>query len=84
MILHVSTPTEAKERWLKKMASEDKPGARKSDQVAQNSIWREHVKKERQMLTLNENFRLNPKSLTVSSPGPPSILLRKADGSGLL
>jgi hypothetical protein len=48
--------------------SDDKPGARKYDQVAINSIWREHVKKERSMITLNENFRLNPKALTVGNP----------------
>jgi len=47
------------------MGDEGKPGARQYDQVAINSIWREHVKKERATLTLNENFRLNPHALAV-------------------
>ena len=47
--------------------SEEKPGAKKFDQVAMNSIWREHCMKERSLLTLNENFRLNPHALAVSS-----------------
>jgi len=46
--------------------SEEKPGAKKYDQVAMNSIWREHCMKERSLLTLNENFRLNPHALAVS------------------
>ena len=45
--------------------SEEKPGAKKFDQVAINSIWREHCMKERSLLTLNENFRLNPHALAV-------------------
>jgi len=56
------------------MAEDEKVGARKCDQVSQNSIWREHVKKERQMLTLNENFRLNPHALTVISSDHPDTL----------
>jgi hypothetical protein len=50
-------------------ADDGKP-KRQKDVVAMNSIWREHVKKERTILKLNENFRLNPLSLTVSRPCP--------------
>ncbi len=76
------------------MGDEGKPGARQYDQVAINSIWREHVKKERATLTLNENFRLNPHALAVcvghehantaarrpalGTPGPPGAFARRS------
>mmetsp|Transcript_25003 Transcript_25003/g.48602 ORF Transcript_25003/g.48602 Transcript_25003/m.48602 type:complete len:145 (+) Transcript_25003:66-500(+) len=44
------------------------------DQVAINSIWREHIKKERAILTLNDKFRLNPKQLTANMiTGKPNV-----------
>ena len=45
---------------------DDKPGAKVYDPIALNSIWREHIKKERGVLKLNEKFRLNPHALAVS------------------
>mmetsp|Transcript_59628 Transcript_59628/g.141800 ORF Transcript_59628/g.141800 Transcript_59628/m.141800 type:complete len:146 (+) Transcript_59628:49-486(+) len=49
------------------------------NQVAQNSIWREHIKKERQLLTLNENFRLNPHQLAANMiTGKPNVDPRRA------
>ena len=45
---------------------DDKPGAKVYDPIALNSIWREHIKKERGVLKLNEEFRLNPHALAVS------------------
>jgi hypothetical protein len=53
-------------------ADDGKPKSQK-DVVAMNSIWREHVKKERTILKLNEDFRLNPLSLTVSRPCPVEL-----------
>ena len=50
---------------------DDKPGAKVYDPIALNSIWREHIKKERGVLKLNEEFRLNPHALAVSLPQPP-------------
>ncbi len=46
--------------------SKESAGAQKFDQVALNSIWREHIKKERAILKLNDEFRLNPKALTAN------------------
>mmetsp|Transcript_41932 Transcript_41932/g.102827 ORF Transcript_41932/g.102827 Transcript_41932/m.102827 type:complete len:147 (+) Transcript_41932:105-545(+) len=44
------------------------------DQVAINSIWREHIKKERSILKLNDQFRLNPKQLTANMiTGKPNV-----------
>eukprot|EP00284_Hemiselmis_tepida_P005549 CAMPEP_0174924874 /NCGR_PEP_ID=MMETSP1355-20121228/7540_1 /TAXON_ID=464990 /ORGANISM="Hemiselmis tepida, Strain CCMP443" /LENGTH=144 /DNA_ID=CAMNT_0016170729 /DNA_START=56 /DNA_END=490 /DNA_ORIENTATION=+ len=44
------------------------------DQVAINSIWREHIKKERAILKLNDQFRLNPKQLTANMiTGKPNV-----------
>eukprot|EP00961_Rhodomonas_salina_P158547 2133917-Rhodomonas_salina.2 len=48
------------------MADEESGGPQKFDQVAINSIWREHIKKERAILKLNDKFRLNPKALTAN------------------
>jgi len=44
------------------------------NQIAINSIWREHIKKERAILKLNEDFRLNPKQLTANMiTGKPNV-----------
>lgn len=44
------------------------------DQVAINSIWREHIKKENAILKLNDQFRLNPKQLTANMiTGKPNV-----------
>jgi hypothetical protein len=59
---------------LKAMAEDGKPKARQYDQVAVNSIWREHCKKELSILKLNENFRLNPHKL--------AVLTRRTHASG--
>mmetsp|Transcript_11853 Transcript_11853/g.23691 ORF Transcript_11853/g.23691 Transcript_11853/m.23691 type:complete len:149 (+) Transcript_11853:50-496(+) len=48
------------------MSEQKEGGPQKFDQVAINSIWREHIKKERAILKLNDKFRLNPKALTAN------------------
>jgi hypothetical protein len=40
----------------------------KNDQVAMNQIWREHVKKEQSMLTLNDRFHLSPSKSELVPP----------------
>mmetsp|Transcript_21889 Transcript_21889/g.34301 ORF Transcript_21889/g.34301 Transcript_21889/m.34301 type:complete len:148 (-) Transcript_21889:2016-2459(-) len=47
------------------MGDEEKKGP-KFDQVAINKIFLETIKKERSIMKLNENFRLNPKQLAAN------------------
>ena len=43
------------------------------DEVAINSIFREHVKKEKQHAVLNENFDFNPKNLFAVTEKPTKV-----------
>lgn len=64
------------------MAKPEVQGARKQmDQVTINSIFREHVKKEKQHAVLNENFDFNPKNLFAVTEKPTKDL--KADDEDL-
>ncbi|CAM9407445.1 unnamed protein product [Heterosigma akashiwo] len=44
-----------------------------TDEVARNSIWREHIKKEDKIVRPNGGFRLNVNQLSPISPNPQSI-----------
>merc|ERR1719181_2518639 len=40
------------------------------DEIGKNSVWREHLKKEKESSTLNTTFRLNPRTMVVVTDKP--------------
>jgi len=42
----------------------------KLDEIGKNSVWREHLKKEKESSTLNTTFRLNPRTMVVVTDKP--------------
>ena len=64
------------------MAKPEAQGSRRQmDQVQINSIFREHVKKEKHHAVLNENFDFNPKYLFAVTEKPTKVF--KADDEDL-
>merc|ERR1711904_717034 len=47
--------------------------SQKLDEIGKNSVWREHLKKEREGRVLNTTFRLNPRTMVALTDKPTSV-----------
>merc|ERR1711924_127911 len=47
--------------------------SQKLDEIGKNSVWREHLKKEREGRVLNTTFRLNPRTMIALTDKPTQV-----------
>merc|ERR1712196_520972 len=47
--------------------------SQKLDEIGKNSVWREHLKKEREGRVLNTTFRLNPRTMVALTDKPTQV-----------